>query len=995
MIKDNRMKKPDSIEIAMIGYTQSGKTTLAVGLYATSTEDFSVAGVGADTETYLKGYRAALESGEWLSATTDKDKPTISLSINRKGKTPVLIEFKDYMGESAAKNLDTYKRDCIGDPVGAMILLNPGMKILQDPLTRSEMISGLKDIIQYLSEPDKKCKCIAVVVTASDILNVDEENKKVFEGCKAEIVNFLSTSEKYRKGKSWDEFEVTVTGKLEDPNKPRLARGKENTSRKPFEWLLERIEQEAKMCSIKKLVSRFFVISVAFLSICCATFASWYFWFDREAERNVEKIASAYGDKLDKAIADGKSSDINKHCNAISKELSETQTNSVFFKTNQARLLSSIRNLEDRIENGRLSWYPLEILRFEKELVDINAAEGLLAEEYKNRLERISDFEKKLAKFSVKTEGADVKLGVIQSRWKESRARIIDALELGCCLGCRAKMRTEVRESEKMFLVKNKIIESEPRLKFWKSFIEDYGNVSLSVRSKDFDAMMEKARIIKTNLFERIDCHNAAALGERIAEYGNMAEDKASEQICCEWRRSFEIWVPLSPKNGRELHKNLLKKFDESKRSWRIAYESKCYANGSAALLAKIGKAVLNLDDGNSINESLVECKKYELLAQKDDAAVLVDFETRKSTWNKIKKERQRLLEALLKSQVARIKPKTATPPCVPLEDVKFLDEVFKSNQAVSDDEYEQWKSRLNTEVGKLRKEWEAWQSKNCNDFIDGIKGSTAAYDTLKKFETFYSHNPYAPRLKEVVKAVDEVVVARFAEIVSETKSYANESCPWISGSAPGMREREKRMNGTLSSLREISRASVRVGDKCSMFKETKAYKYASACQSKGNIDGGVMSAFRQRYEISKIEVKFESTSLQFNFKHMSFAAFKVALGDTTNDFEYSPIVSEVNLGKERNGKWCSIWSGCEVVEGSPWRDALFALKVTDVNSTWGAEDKSGVFRLKFDGESFLNGVFEDEGVLNTGRLTGDSNPKISVRIHGRMTGHDFFNMFK
>ena len=83
------------------------------------------------------------------------------------------------------------------------------------------------------------------------------------------------------------------------------------------------------------------------------------------------------------------------------------------------------------------------------------------------------------------------------------------------------------------------------------------------------------------------------------------------------------------------------------------------------------------------------------------------------------------------------------------------------------------------------------------------------------------------------------------------------------------------------------------------------------------------------------------------------------------------------------------------MVEGSPWRDALFALKVTDVNSTWGAEDKSGVFRLKFDGESFLNGVFEDDGVLNTGRLTGDSNPKISVRIHGRMTGHDFFNVFK
>ena len=95
MTSENQDK---SLDLAIIGYSQAGKTTLAVGLYATSTEDFTVIGEGEDTENYLRSRKAMLETGHWLDATQERDRPELCLKIMRWGRAPAWVRFKEYMG---------------------------------------------------------------------------------------------------------------------------------------------------------------------------------------------------------------------------------------------------------------------------------------------------------------------------------------------------------------------------------------------------------------------------------------------------------------------------------------------------------------------------------------------------------------------------------------------------------------------------------------------------------------------------------------------------------------------------------------------------------------------------------------------------------------------------------------------------------------------------------------------------------------------------------
>ena len=331
--------KPD--KLAIIGTSGTGKTTLAAGLYASSTETFSVSVDGDEARTYLENLETTIESGYWPAATNAAANFDLQLHLDSLGRRTDIV-FREYMGERMEKD-PNYIEEIIGKPKSAMILFNPGMtgktgarlsdefgevarrfadenvpdddkmnaieetvsrmaeavrtlerakffdevgagirdRIvggisevsgrlsscanegtaapgffnemsvrlgavvelakqlptlgLDEPDNRTRVIGNLKKISQHLK--DNGCVAVAFVVTAADRLESDLSKFKVdFEAYASEVTNHLRNI-----GLNWERFDVTISGKLDNQNQPKIARGEDNNTRKPFQWLVEEV----------------------------------------------------------------------------------------------------------------------------------------------------------------------------------------------------------------------------------------------------------------------------------------------------------------------------------------------------------------------------------------------------------------------------------------------------------------------------------------------------------------------------------------------------------------------------------------------------------------------------------------------------------------------------------------------------------------------------------------------------------------------------------
>ncbi len=402
--------------LAIIGASGTGKTTLAVGLYATSTKTFTVSPIGDETRRYLEIRKTSIEEGFWPAATNESENFDLRIRLHAVGRQTDIV-FRDYMGERMEKD-PNYLKEVIGKPKSAMILFNPGMpggtckkaaeafrsiskplenakgaaeggfdprivaeqikniksslnrlvflndkkgessrdelvsecdstsseleawgrsaesvsdsefermanrlqsmasRIdvlkpigLAEPEPRNRMIGNLKKIAQHLK--DNGCIAVAFVVTATDRLASDLAGfREDFESYAAEITNHLTNL-----GLKWKRFEVTVSGPLDDQNKPKLARGENNTTHEPFLWLLDCIKRDASRKRVKAAAAT----AAAALAIAGATFGG-LLWQSRTALDKAEKELAACLAALDKAYA-------------VSDE-SAVRTNAAFLTTN-------------------------------------------------------------------------------------------------------------------------------------------------------------------------------------------------------------------------------------------------------------------------------------------------------------------------------------------------------------------------------------------------------------------------------------------------------------------------------------------------------------------------------------------------------------------------------------------------------------------------------------------------------------------------------------
>lgn len=232
-------------KLVLIGHTGAGKTVFAAGLYATQDKDFSVDDPGNKSQTGIHAIniKTIIEDGEWPAATSIGDITRLRFKINYKGYEEN-ISFDEYAGERL--NMPGSDK-LIGKPDGAFILLNPGGPQWWNTREKNVLISDIKYYIGSLSKMDNNPP-IALVITASDRLESDLKNRAaIFNKYIDEIITALE-----QRHCNYKTFYVSVSGKLEDQNKPKLN---PHHIKDPFIWMIKQFIAKSQKKKFKRCLS--------------------------------------------------------------------------------------------------------------------------------------------------------------------------------------------------------------------------------------------------------------------------------------------------------------------------------------------------------------------------------------------------------------------------------------------------------------------------------------------------------------------------------------------------------------------------------------------------------------------------------------------------------------------------------------------------------------------------------------------------------------------
>ena len=229
-------------KIAVIGPTQSGKTCLAVGLYSTSTNGFTIEPVESQGN-YLGSLKAGFANGVWPDPTNKSTVKDVRLDFCKEGKAPVRVSFPEFAGETLAspEEFKAFANAHLRDLDGVVLLINPGAEAFQSGKAQllEDAMAQYKRVLSFLRDENSGSHkaFVALTVTAADRIAGDLAGKlEPFTRSVEELANTLTTS-----GFRWKRFDVTVTGRLKEQDKPELAKGNANSASAPFLWLLDKL----------------------------------------------------------------------------------------------------------------------------------------------------------------------------------------------------------------------------------------------------------------------------------------------------------------------------------------------------------------------------------------------------------------------------------------------------------------------------------------------------------------------------------------------------------------------------------------------------------------------------------------------------------------------------------------------------------------------------------------------------------------------------------
>lgn len=936
-------KNTDRNNLAIIGATSAGKTTLAVGLYATSTEDFTVSPVGDETSKYLQIRKTSIEEGFWPAAGLAEDNVDIRLRLHASGNQ-VDIVFREYMGERMERD-PNYIREVIGTPKSAMILFNPGMPGLSKPETRNRMLGNLKVIAQHLK--DNGCIAVAFVVTASDRLTSDlAAFREDFEAYASEVTNHLTNL-----GLDWKRFDVTVSGQLDDQNKPKLARGENNTTHEPFLWLLKRI----RACKRRRCLRMFAAVVAAFIGVSGALLGG-FVVHSRQALAKAEKAFANTTNALNIAYA--------AHDEATVRTTLKFLTTNSFDKvttilpSDQTRRNELVKRVNEQSDLWRVRLLGMEFSS-NKSKVEINPS-GV-------PLNWFEDFNKRLTLSSPVFGDAVDERDTLTNDWVNSRIE----LETKCQTG---HYRTNIEDERKK--------------------LESYEPAKLSECIKKAKELIEDKNRIYIHVSNRIElCDRLGLISARtnaIARYVDSKigkpEDEKRPDDTEKLRQSVskDLRNALTTEEFDNLSKIISERNDKACRAWDADHFPRRVTELETALKGTGANPSDPLT--NSLAFLSTMTNNYPTISQ-------VEFIKAR---NIIEGARKKVIEYYENSIAKRWDVNGNKPP--EFDCVKIRNAIM-TQAAVTDDEYQAFEKDMNARFDTAKEAWKTSQKKLVDDKVESFDNINSVLTILDEYGNFIEDYPQNPYLNDLLGKVDNRLddflvkyVADYENDFRGDKRIGSEEYPRARMDRAGQRFYEFRM------------VCAKFGEKGRLVKtpllKRPSGKFANLCCNFGKLDdlGNTKfeNVFPQTLRIKKVEVKFEPSSLDVDCKSLVLGCtlFSQRWNFQSNAWETisSPVVfSSKELARNSfGGNWTTVRNEVLDVLINPFSVLWFKIDYGDKMGNFWSMNQNGYcsFWLDFRPGSQSPEFSHDIRLVHAGN--SDNEGKLSVRITFEGIGEDF-----
>ena len=936
-----RKDKDTSNNLAIIGASGTGKTVLAVGLYATSTPEFTVSPVGDETRKYIEVRQSALEEGFWPAATNESDNIDLRLRLHANGKQSDIV-FREYMGERMEKD-PNYIREVIGTPKAAMILFNPGMPGLKSAESRNRMIGNLKVIAQHLK--DNKCAAVALVVTASDRLASDlADFREDFEQYVSLITNHLGNLQL-----NWRRFDVTVSGELSDQNKPKLARGENNTTHEPFLWLLDCIHtQKARGCAKKIAAWTVGIVVCAFAiwSGLCAISKSKIDSIESEIVRAEAQFATAWETKNESLI--------NTQLSSLWKCATNTLPTVLIVGSGNR---TSAERLKQRLSDDIDVWGVRSLtLEYDSINAKLNKDPLLLSSE-----KWAKEFDDRLKVAKPSATKTVTELSDLKRTWANNRISMETKWQV-------AKLNSEIQKKV-VELDKSEGDNIPAKLKsgfdFLKNIARDYPLVQ---NGRDLSARLDTAR---TNALARYcaSITNWSVEDEMppVAEYaveqklksnllGKISEDEfrtTREALLAQQKKARENWEEY------QFPKRVQKHVSELKAAG---------ANPASALKSSLSFLSSMTNDFPTIEDGSILQARDQISNARRDAIKSYD-DSIATTWD-VQGENQ---------------PE--------FDDQKIHDTVL-TEDAITSEEWNMFFSDMQKRLNVAKQQWDENQKKRVDSF--DVEGDIQkVVRTYGEFVDEYPSNPYLPDLHD---RMENRLLGYFASYVNDyyEEFYGANRV----GDETYIQSRMERAQQSFNEFRNVCLTVSGNGWSGSSLQNKKVGEFARLCVDRGGLQNyGINAAFEQTITITKVEARFDPTIIDSDYIQMILGGNLIAerWKGSSNDRERiadTSVFSGKTIPRSSNRQWVELWSGSYSLRTNPWTFTKFVIQYKDhQDAIWSSGSDTYSRWLWLDKGPVWDGRVDIR--LNSGVLNRNTEGTLYLRITYDRTGPDFKSLWK
>ena len=808
-------KQKNESQIAIIGATQSGKTTLAAGLAKTSSPEFTVGFANQATSDYFQPRIAGIAAGHWPEGNIGEDKD-LGLKINTPGGRSALISFKEYMGERM--NDENYLEHIVGKPNGALILLSPGMGLLTDHMKREKLIGNLKGIVDYLKS--NKCVAIAFVVTACDRLKTDlKDFAEEFGNYVAEVTNYLNTS-----GMDWKRFDVTITGELVDQQKPSIAVGDKNTARGPFVWIMDRVAGRKHMMVAKRTCGALGILAIAGLAVFGAIRGGRYYseWSELKV---FEKTVAEIENKIESATKDESESGLKSATDELAERIKTNKARPCRFLCCETRRTNDLAKWSKTYDDARVRYFSVSMDK-RKESLKTRGAEDECAK-----------FDKWLAEFAP-TDLA--KKTALTNRWAQLRPKIREGYDVECGNAFSGRLEA-LRQKEKDKGLLTKVQNFKDEVSKWETEFVPSQNIRTNV--------LHGADELIQRIEDELDLRVGNDLQNQIDDMAKNAATKATVDELEQLRQNVDGWEPYTDKGKtrkREIRKNLV----DNKPRWEQVYLDNCCTTNAEAIVRKIRG--LNPNDSSLHSDDICNTLKtaYGFTNEWTKASTNV----LSVATNKICEVSSKFLFDFLTSFTNKWDVCGRRKPEISNDDKSFIEAALdlpnpnKPSEKLSGC----FLKELEEARSDAEKRWFEQQKKFVDDYIAIVKNMSAVYmfDSSRKdsYRNWYEKNCGNPFVTNVDFVVEQTVSKFFDDYIQEFWKvfYVEGSVFKSDAGKTNARDRFMQFKNLCLALSK---------DPCGLEKKW-CFDFARKCRDVGHIDKGMDKAFSRKFHIADLEVK-------------------------------------------------------------------------------------------------------------------------------------------